>query len=247
MVDRNENRQSEMPQVIGDRLVEITRLLLGSEELSARLERVMALACGTIDSCDEVSVSLVDNGDIRTAASTSDVIRMIDEVQYRAGEGPCVQAVRDGTSQTVASVIDDGRWPAFSQTAARYGFHSAHSSPLMNGEGSLGAFNMYGRAPGAFDEQAIRIGQLFGEQAGIALHHARLYESSVSLAEQLQEALTSRAAIDQAKGVLMERIGCDADAAFEALREASQRLNRKVRDIATEIVAKAGKKNRHPV
>ena len=63
----------------------------------------------------------------------------------------------------------------------------------------------------------------------------------MTLTEQLQEALLSRAVIDQAKGVLMERLACDADTAFAALREASQRMNRKVRDLARDLVANAGR------
>ena len=52
----------------------------------------------------------------------------------------------------------------------------------------------------------------------------------------LRQALVSQPVIDQAKGMLMARHGCTADEAFQLLRQASMRQNRKIRDIACAIV-----------
>jgi AmiR/NasT family two-component response regulator len=80
---------------------------------------------------------------------------------------------------------------------------------------------------------------LFAEQASVALANAQLYDSAYRLTQQLQEALTSRAVIDQAKGLLMGQHRVGADEAFNILRTASQRDNRKLRDIAQELVDRA--------
>jgi GAF domain-containing protein len=132
-------------------------------------------------------------------------------------------------------VLEDGRRAATSDDA---GGAEVLSFPLAHGEKKLGTLELHGSA---FDDRSRRMGTIFAELASVALHHAQLYGASVTLGEQLQEALTSRAVIDQAKGVLMERLACDADTAFAALREASQRMNRKVRDLAQELVANAGR------
>ena len=56
---------------------------------------------------------------------------------------------------------------------------------------------------------------------------------------QLREALKSRSAIDQAKGMLIAQHGCTPDEAFEMISAASQRANRKLRDIAVSMVESA--------
>jgi AmiR/NasT family two-component response regulator len=106
---------------------------------------------------------------------------------------------------------------------------------VVNGE-SEGSLNLYCSTTDGFDAHDQENAQMFADQAAVALHNTLLYVKSVKLAEQLQEALGSRAIIDQAKGVLMERERVGADEAFAMLRDASQRLNIKVRDIAQKIV-----------
>lgn len=76
----------------------------------------------------------------------------------------------------------------------------------------------------------------FGDQLGVAVASATLYAESSALAHQLQQALESRAVIEQAKGILMAAQRCSADAAFNILVRASQNQNRKLWAIASEIV-----------
>lgn len=227
---------------IGERLVEVSRLLLGGEPATATLTRVTALACRSIPRCDASSVMLVEGTAIDTAVSTSDSIKPIDEIQVRVDNGPGLRAIRDGRPHRYAA--GDGDVPALTEALRAAGYEAMASFPLTHDDGAIGALELFSEAPDAFDDDALSIGALFAEQAAVALHHARLYAASVTLTEQLQEALTSRAVIDQAKGVLMERLACDADTAFAALREASQRLNRKVRDLALDLVANAGRSKR---
>lgn len=228
------------------RIVEISRELLGPVDRHTGLQHVAALACATVPACDAASVSLVEDGKTTSILSTEEAVHEIDTVQHRSGEGPCMQAILDAAPHGVESTADDTTFPAFARAAARKGFLSAYAHPLTGDDRVVGALNLYSRSPRAFDETSRRIAAVLAAQAGIALHHAHLYTASVKLAEQLQEALTSRAEIDQAKGILMERTGCDADQAFELLRQASQRMNRKVRDIAHEICSTAGAKKRSP-
>lgn len=72
--------------------------------------------------------------------------------------------------------------------------------------------------------------------AAAVLEHARLLEAARSLAHQLQEALSSRVVLEQAKGMLAERAGSDPDAAFRALRDAARRERRAIGAVAADVV-----------
>ncbi|HSH23710.1 MAG TPA: GAF and ANTAR domain-containing protein [Acidimicrobiales bacterium] len=123
--------------------------------------------------------------------------------------------------------------------AAAKDVHSVLSLPLsVNGRG-LGALNFYARAKGAFSGDDEEVAGLFARQAAVSLANSSAYWGATALVDQLTEALTSRAVIDQARGVIMGVQGCTADDAFDVLRRASQRENKKVRDFAHGIVERA--------
>ena len=116
---------------------------------------------------------------------------------------------------------------------------STLSVPLdASGDGTevLGALNLYSELPDAFDADAVAATERLAQQAAIVIANAQAFWGAQQQAEQLQEALQSRAVIEQAKGVLMARSGVTPEGAFRLLVLASQRENRKVRLIATEIV-----------
>ena len=116
---------------------------------------------------------------------------------------------------------------------------SALSVPLRIREDNVGALNLYSRQQ-SFDDNDERVATEFALQATVALANARAYEKSQLLVTQLEQALETRDVIGQAKGVLMQRDGCDADEAFQQLVLISQRRNVKLRDIALEIVGSTG-------
>lgn len=223
---------------IGERLVEISGLMLGEEDAEISLKRVTSMACASIPRCDAASVVLVEAGAVDSVLTDAEPLRVVGEIQFQHHDGPSVRAIREGRPHAYSVREEPGS--ALAEAIIAAGFSTMMAFPLAHGEAAFGTLELYSSAAEPFDEDVSDIGRMFAEQAAIALNHSRLYAASVTLCEQLQEALTSRAVIDQAKGVLMERLGCDADTAFAALREASQRMNRKVRDLAQELVTNAG-------
>jgi GAF domain-containing protein len=133
----------------------------------------------------------------------------------------------------------DERWPAFSQLAAGHGVRSVMSMPLVANHEGVGALNFCSRVPKAFSDDEARVAAQFAAQAAIVLANTQAYWDARELSQQLNEALKSRATIEQAKGILMGAQRCGPDEAFEILVRASQRENRKLRDIAANIVAQA--------
>jgi GAF domain-containing protein len=160
----------------------------------------------------------------------------IDATQYRSGEGPCMYAFRDQRIYRIDSTTDDRRWPEFAAAAVAHGIGSTLSVPLAARGRPLGALNLYAKAPASFTGAHEEAMILFAAQASIALANAQVYWDSRQLGENLTQAIESREAIGRAVGILMAVGGRSPDTAFQILVSASQRANRKVRDIAVEIV-----------
>jgi AmiR/NasT family two-component response regulator len=104
----------------------------------------------------------------------------------------------------------------------------------------MAALNIYSTEQHAFDPDSIELATTFGAYAGVALANMHLYEAQGQVAEQLQNAMQSRAVIEQAKGILMGQRRCTAEDAFDLLIKISQDTNRKLRDVAQALVDQAG-------
>jgi GAF domain-containing protein len=137
----------------------------------------------------------------------------------------------------IADTRADDRWPDYPRVA-EHGNLSSLSVPLDidTDEQVTGALNIYARRPDAFDEASRSVATRFAPYAAVAAGNLYAYQSARDMADNLQAALESRAVIDQAKGILMERYKLTADRAFQLLARASMDSNRKVRDIADDLV-----------
>ena len=231
----------DYPDHLTEGIAELSRLLVNEEALDDTLQRVADLACRNLGGADLAGVTLLRDGRPTTAVFTDPTSPEVDSAQYETGVGPCLDAWRHQRVFRIESTADDEHWPAFSQACLEHGVESTISFPLGVRGNGIGALNLYSKAPSAFSEDDEQIGMLFADQASVALANAQLYDSAYRLTQQLQEALTSRAVIDQAKGILMGQQGVGPDEAFNVLRTTSQRENRKLRDIAQELVDRAPK------
>ncbi len=227
---------ADYPDHLSEGIAELSRLLVNEEALDDTLQRVADLACRNIGGADVAGVTLLRDGKPTTAVFTDPTSPEIDSAQYETGVGPCLDAFRHQQVFGVPSTTEDEKWPPFSQACVEHGIMSTLSLPLGVRGNGIGALNLYAREPAAFSEEQEQVGMMFAAQASVALANAQLYNSAYRLTQQLQEALTSRAIIDQAKGILMGQHGVGAAEAFELLRRQSQRENRKLRELAQELV-----------
>ena len=184
----------------------------------------------------EASVSLLVADKATTIVSTGQLALDLDESQYGHGYGPGLHAARTGEIVEIDDARTEPRWADYMQRAVERGSLSSLSVPLGSPEKLGAALNIYAREPAAFDEDSRRIARRFARFAGIAVANMHAYQSARELAGNLQAALDSRAVIDQAKGVLMERYKLSPDQAFQLLARASMGTNRKLRDVAEQLV-----------
>jgi len=217
-------------------LDELSQFFVGDKSLLDTLHRVADLAVESMDSAEYASVTMVVDGDVRTGVFTNDDAREIDRTQYESGEGPCLDAFRTGEIYRITSTTEAGRWPEFRKACVRHGIMSTASFPIVIDGVRHGALNLYSQKHHAFGAAEIRVGRSFAAQAGLVLAYARSYWNAKQLSEQLEAALVHRAEIEQAKGIIIASTGATADEAFEILVKQSQHENRKLREIALELV-----------
>jgi GAF domain-containing protein len=212
---------------------------LGETDLKGVLDQVAHLAKRTIPGAAEVSVTLVDSKDAYTAAYTGELALTLDEWQYGKGYGPCLDASDASTTFSLPDMETDDRWPDWAARALEAGAQSSLSIGLPIHDQVTGALNVYATKPGAFDNDAVLLGQTFAGYAAVALANAHVYDAQANLARQMQAAMESRAVIEQAKGIIMGSRRCTSDEAFVILTKISQDTNRKLREVAVALVASA--------
>ncbi|MDP9070733.1 MAG: GAF and ANTAR domain-containing protein [Actinomycetota bacterium] len=216
---------------LAETFAEIARDLLSADSVEGTLQRIVDRAVETIEGCDHAGVSLVQPKGISTPAASDEVPPGVDAIQYETDEGPCIDAIKEHEVFRAPDLLEEEeRWPKFaSRVTAETGVRSMLSFRLFDEAHTLGALNLYSKEVGAFDDAAQAIGAVFAAHAAVAL-------SSAQREEHLEKALESRDVIGQAKGILMARQDVTSDEAFDMLRRASQRLNVKLREVATQLV-----------
>jgi GAF domain-containing protein len=186
---------------------------------------------------DAGSVTLLLKSRPTTVAATAEVAALLDESQYEQGYGPCLDAVLADAPMEIPDMRAETRWPKFTPIAVEHGVLSSLSTPIPVLDSVAAAVNLYATKPDAFCHADHAAVQELVRYASAAIANIHLYDASRTLVEQLRTAAQSRAVIDQARGILMQMHRCTADEAFDILRRTSQHSNRKIRDIAAEIVA----------
>jgi GAF domain-containing protein len=220
-------------------LAELGRINLAENDLHGVLDRVAQLTRRTFPGADEVSVTLVRGNAAETAAHTGPLALVLDEWQYYQASGPCLEAATKHGTVLAPSLPEEQRWPGWAEHAVAAGARSSLSIGLPIEDQLDAALNLYSRRGHAFDEEAVTLAETFAGYAAIALANATLYGVTAKLARQLETAMASRAVIEQAKGIIMGRRRCTAEEAFAILTKTSQDSNRKLRDVAAALVAKA--------
>jgi len=224
-----------------DALVALGRIPLWSTPTSEVLQQVVMLARAAIPAADAVSITVLDSAGASTAASTGPLAADLDRQQYARDAGPCLDAARGGMAVTILDTDTEAEaeaehdYPHFAASVRRAGVRSVLSVGAPIRDRIAGSLNLYSSREAPFDAESADLAATFTRYA-VAVADAGLGGSAQELTEQMQAAASHRPVIEQAKGVVMFRTGCDPDTAFALLVAQSQQANRKLHDIATELV-----------
>jgi GAF domain-containing protein len=217
-------------------ITELQNVLLDTESIEKFVHELAVQAASLVAGSLSCGITMSQRGQAATVACSDDVASQVNELQYELAEGPCLTALADGRPAQINDLATETRWPRFTSQAAGTGIRSCLSLPLIAHDETVGALNLYALVPGAFGPAQIRRAERFAENAAGALALGLRLVSYSDLANQLRASLTSRAAIDQAVGIIMAQDRCTQHVAFATLRAASQNRNVKLRDVARDVV-----------
>ncbi|WP_167736201.1 GAF and ANTAR domain-containing protein [Nocardioides sp. 503] len=216
---------------LSERMASAARELQQQHDPGATLRSAAHLTLTNLSGCDSVGISIVHrDGRVETDACTDDRAARADQLQYEIGEGPCLDAVWQEQTTHTPDLMLDARWPRWGpQVAAETGLRSVLAFQLFTTEDTLGALNVYSSQVDAFT--------LEDREDGLALAaHVAIAVSSAARIQQLNQAMDTRTVIAQATGIVMERFDLDGARAFQVLSRLSSRSERKLRDVAAEVV-----------
>ena len=207
------------------------------------VELLTLLADRCVDVLDVAAAGLMlvsPDGDLRVMASSSETARVLELFEVQSDEGPCVDCFRAGTPIVNHDLNHtDGRWPCFAPKALEAGYRSVHAFPMRLRQQTIGALNLYRVDNGQMRDTDVVAAQALADVATIAILQHRAVRDAQLLNEQLSQALNTRIAIEQAKGVVAERAGLDMEQAFARLRRHARNHNLRLSDVAQAVSAKA--------
>jgi GAF domain-containing protein len=216
-------------------LDDLGQLVLDEYNTPSVLQRIVDLVAQSMPAGAEVSITLIRDEQPTTAAFTGQLADVLDESQYERGHGPCLEAAFGGVFTEIADVRDEDRWPDYIPVLLQHDVLSALAAPVPAAH-PIAALNVYARTARAFTDDDRSALVRFAAYAGAALTNMEALQDARDLAENLQKAMKFRSVIEQAKGILMERHKLTPDQAFRLRSGASMHTNRKVRDIAEDLV-----------
>src|SRR3954454_14171540 len=216
-----------MGDSVAGSLAALPRFMVGDARFDETLQRVAELARDAVAPASMSGITMMMDDRPSTGFFTNPDVPEIDQAQYEVGDGPCLEAWRTKGPVMIESTVEEGPWPAFCRTAAEHGVLSTLSLPLVAGEASLGALNLYASEPSAFAAPDAEGASMFAIEAAVVLGNAQAYWDAYDYGQRLAVAMQTRGVIDQAKGIVMAQSAVDSEAAFELLRRAAQREKRK--------------------
>src|SRR4051794_10482691 len=216
--------------------VELAEALVTGEEVGDFLHRLSRRSIELLDA-DAAGVMLADENDrLRAIAASNEDTHLLEVFALQHQEGVCLDVYRSGKPEQVSTAGTTDRWPHFSQRMLQNGYGWVCGIPLRHGDEIIGALNLSREKDEPLGEPDVRLGQALADVATVALLQQRETTKARRQATQLQAALDSRVVIEQAKGVLAERLDLTPEEAVEVLRTHARNSNRKLHDLANDIV-----------
>jgi hypothetical protein len=216
---------------VAETLVEDYGIVDFAQRLSNECVRVMDV--------DAAGVMLAaPRGDLRLLGASNESARALELYELQIDHGPCVEAYRSGSVVHVRDLASKAtEWRDFARQALESGYRSVSAIPMTVRDQRVGALNLFSRNSRSFSGGDAEVAQAFADFASVGILMARSVHEQQVLAEQLQHALTSRVVIEQAKGVLAERLSTSVEEAFTRIRQHARAHRRHLAAVARDIVA----------
>jgi GAF domain-containing protein len=219
------------PNWLAEQLAEIAREIHASRDAGETADEICAAVLGLIPKAASAGVALVsDRRRLETIGASSEVARIADRWQQDLHEGPCFDTVRREPEAYAPVLASDERWPLWApRVAERLGVEAMVCLRLFTKEDRLGALTLYSTDRYAFDDDDRDTARLVAAHAAVAIASARQIDN-------LKIGMDRRVTIGTALGIIMCRYDLADTEAFAVLRRLSSHGNRKLYDVAADVV-----------
>jgi GAF domain-containing protein len=225
-----------MPDRLTAALREFSRTFFSPYDLDELLDRLLRHTTSALDATGAGIMLEVENDRLGFVAATSVRIEQVEQVQADAHEGVCYAAYQSGRVLAVDDLHGEDRWPTYTRRVLEQGMVAVIGVPLIAWGQTIGVLNVYRDKPLPWSDEDLDACEIVATLGAAYILNSTQSQAQRRLAEDLRAALRSRGTIERAKGIIMGRTGVDADTAFERLRQMSMDQNRKLRDVAADII-----------
>jgi ANTAR domain-containing protein len=208
---------------------------IADKSSSRSLNELAALASRQVPACSGATAVLWREGEPLIMAATHPDISNLTEVELQSRRGPETSALATGEAAHCPDTLVEDRWPEYAQAALSRGVRCSVTLAHRSGPAAV-TLSLFGARPRVLDPDRIPLAELLVAAGGALVDNVSQYDDARRTALQLRDAAQSRALVDQAKGILMNALGCSADEALRRMREISQRGNMKVTEVARKII-----------
>lgn len=182
-------------------------------------------------------VALLDGQALRFVTATNELGAQAEQLQEQLQSGPCMASIHENRPVPIADLAEHhDRWPQYAPKVQGVGLRAVLGLPLVIDQRQVGSLDIYSAEPREWDDEDIEAAMALADIGASYVLNASQHEQSQRTTEQLQTALDTRVIIEQAKGVLSERVGISTDAAFERIRASARRQSLKVAELCRRVI-----------
>lgn len=182
-------------------------------------------------------VALLDGDQLRFVTATNSAAAEAESLQERLQEGPCMEAIRRAAPVPVGDMRDHhDRWPDYGVALEEVGFRAVLGLPLVLDDQRVGSLDVYDVQPRTWEQAVLDAGLALADITAAYVLNASALAQSQRTTEQLQTALDTRVLIEQAKGVLAERLGVTTSEAFERIRTSARTDRVKITEVCRLVI-----------
>jgi GAF domain-containing protein len=219
--------------------VELADTLVAGYDLMEFLQ-TLTDRCVELLEVDAAGLLLADHqGTLRLLAASTEQARVIELFQIQNDEGPCLDCYRTGRPVIISDIRSDraaARWPRFAAATREMGYAGVHAIPMRLRDQVIGTLNLFRIVPNGLDPAVVVAATALVDVATIGILQERAVRHQEVVAGQLQVALNSRVIIEQAKGVLAERLRVTPDEAFVTLRRYARDHNHPLTELSADVI-----------
>ncbi|HVE74159.1 MAG TPA: GAF and ANTAR domain-containing protein [Mycobacteriales bacterium] len=219
--------------------VRLATSLADGDDMVALLS-ALTTECAELLDIASAGLLLADrSGILHVMAASSERTRNLELFQLQRDQGPCLDCFHTGAAVSVPDLKGEvDRWPTFVAAALELGFASLHALPMRLRAHVFGALGLFGTTVGSLTEEDLRLAQALAHVASVALVVERAATDTTAINEQLQQALTTRVQIEQAKGLLAHHGELDMDDAFHTMRDYARAHELRLSELARLLVSR---------